>query len=111
MDLAEFLLARIGEDEAAARKVLAEHEMYDWESYLSGAGGYGFSSNLFAERFNPTRVLAECEAKRRIVELAAPWAAYTGENNGMARVVQDMNLRLLALPYADHPDYRSEWAP
>lgn len=52
-------------------------------------------------RHDPARVLAECEATRRIVE----WATTEGhEQWGVGPV-----LNLLALPYADHPDYRAEW--
>lgn len=44
-----------------------------------------------------TRAYAECEAKRRIVD----WARYALE--------PDAVLLALALPYADHPDYREVW--
>ena len=45
-------------------------------------------------RWDPARVVAECESKRRILE----------------RHEQDEEiLRVLALPYADHRDYRDEW--
>jgi hypothetical protein len=49
-------------------------------------------------RWDPARVLAECAAKRRIVEM------YAGQHG------QPYVLHFLALPYADHPDYRQEWA-
>jgi len=84
-DLAEFLLARIAEDEAAYESA--------YVAYLDGFP------------FTPTRVLAECETKRRIVELCAYWQRPVDGLDG-----EDI-LRLLALPYADHPDYREEWRP
>lgn len=72
--------------------------------------------------WDPTRVLADCEAKRRIVALHAPArtarAVAEGRDYKSCPVcdpfppVDDPNpgpcetLRLLALPYTDHPDYR-----
>ena len=48
----------------------------------------------------PARVLAEVDAKRRILEEASSmvWRDSLG-----------YFLRLLALPYAGHPGYREEW--
>ena len=89
MNLSEFLLARIAEDEMQARKHLLDADRHGWGSY-------------------PARVLAECDAKRRIVELADRddnWR-YGMHSEAIGEV-----LRLLALPYADHPDYREEWRP
>ncbi len=86
MDLVRFLFERIAEDEAAARR----------------AHGARVPPGLFG----PGRVLADCAAKRGIVELQRAdlmddpddWRA-------------DEILRLLALPYADHPAYQPEWRP
>jgi hypothetical protein len=76
-------------------------------------------------RHDPARVLAEVEAKRRIVESAAeimdrgafPEGVSDGRDpdevesdEGLAALAE-YHLRLLALPYADHPDYREEWRP
>lgn len=58
-------------------------------------------------RFDPARVLAECEAKRRVVTAIARWLdAHPDEDHVPAG---DDALCWLALPYADHPDYREEW--
>jgi hypothetical protein len=67
-----------------------------------------------------TRVLAECEAKRRIVALAIadfaeadakhPEQIERSFNAGAAHAWHNA-LRLLALPYADRPGYLAEWAP
>jgi hypothetical protein len=55
-------------------------------------------------RHDPARVLAECEAKRRIVDSeGSPYVE--------GHVPATRTLRFLALPYADHPDYRQEWKP
>lgn len=53
-------------------------------------------------RWDPSRVLAECEAKRRIVSMGSEWL---DEDSGGEL------LKLLALPYAYHPDYQQEWRP
>lgn len=82
-------------------------------------------------RFNPARVLAESEAKRRIVELHplnpywgldryGRWLPREGEpkawycdcqaEDGMIQGEAPCpTLRILALLYDDHPDYREEW--
>jgi hypothetical protein len=55
-------------------------------------------------RWDPARVLAEVEAKRRMLD---ELAALDGDPvNGLAitRMVH-----LLTLPYAEHPDHRTEW--
>jgi hypothetical protein len=118
--LAEFLLARIAEDEAVARAAI----MY--RSRVFG-GDVGEVAPDFDVRPNddlsvpavvvgPERLLAECEAKRRIVEQYAEHADYdnvedsyehaTGRIVGLGEAV-----RLLAEVYGDHPDYREEWRP
>ena len=82
--LTDFLLARIAEDQADAR----EHATGWWP-------------NLW-------RAKAECEAKRRIVESVSHDYRWNKDHAGdLAQMVLD----LLALPYADHPDYREEWKP
>jgi hypothetical protein len=63
-------------------------------------------------RWDPARVLREVEAKRRLLQqfelrgnsVRATVVPATGG-------VWDDLLRLLALPYADRPGYRQEWAP
>jgi hypothetical protein len=94
MTITEFLTARLDEDEAAARENV-EYEDNVWET---------------AGWLPPSRVLAEVEAKRRIVEEAdrySPELEY-GDNGEWAF---EVTLRLLALPYADHPDYDEAWRP
>jgi len=84
MSIVEFLLARIAEDEEVAQA-----------------------------RHDPARVLAECEAKRRIVGLHErrpdwPDCQECGDRD-YQKPWPCSTLRLLALPYSDHPDYRPEW--
>lgn len=78
-------------------------------------------------RWDPARVLAEVEAKRqiikhetsgRVVDQGAPEHTFTksptqDDEAWMERwtqpIVDTPVLRMLALPYADHSDYRPEW--
>lgn len=82
-----FLLARYDEDERDL--ALARYDGDEW--YIPDA----------ARR---DRLTVDLEAKRRIVELH-------GESEFCERIVMFEVLCLLALPYADHPDYREEWRP
>lgn len=101
MTLAEFLLARIAEDEDVATNWL-RFEVRD-----GVPGNYAI----------PDRVRAECEAKRRIIELHSDGGKdWNGERfvhfcHSCRTPWPCLTLRALALPYADHPDYREEWRP
>ncbi len=94
MTLADFLLARIAEDEKFA--------VTDWPAGRAWSG-----SGLPPD---PTRIAAECEAKRRIIEECRGWLEEPGDDYG-AKALASMTLRLLALRYTDHPDYREGWRP
>jgi hypothetical protein len=104
--LTDFLLARIAEDEAAAR-----HR----DTVTFGAERRRVANEALHDPFDPARVLAECEAKRRIVdyrEQVASESAATGVPIFEAQLsAYDAALRALAVPYAEHPDYRDEWRP
>jgi len=84
MTITEFLKARIAEDEERAQRV----RRYG----LDGGGGF----------FGAGRVLGECAAKRAIIE--------TQSVPKIVAVPNPFILRALATVYADHPDYRQEWA-
>jgi hypothetical protein len=93
--LADFLLARIAEDESLLDP--------DWLVY--GGKGEVWTTEAVA------RVRAECEAKRKIIEQwdCAQYPVSDADN------AIDMELTLtlmhLAAVYADHPDYNEEWRP
>jgi hypothetical protein len=108
MTLTEFLLARIAEDMAAV-VMMPPHP-------------------TFVDRvIDRKHLLAECEAKRRIIEEHAPVISYPAlvcPHGEVMRpegpLVCDMcgqtggsyscaTLAYLAAVYADHPDYREEW--
>lgn len=108
--LTDFLLARLAEDEAAAntahRESMRGHagpgfarSRVAWAAQAEGVRGYDL-----IERMTPARVLAEVEAKRRIVNRFA-WAHDIGGTEEQATMID------LASAYADHPDYNESWRP
>lgn len=151
--LAEFLLERIAAREAAA-EVVADNWAdptwrsgwyeygEDWTVSVEGSGCVAEKlmeeDALFIAANDPAYVLADCAAKRRIVELHRP---YRYANDFQAAVFDSLEdaqaadadrdwdddcsscgrwdeypvaspcptLRALALPYVDHPDFREEW--
>lgn len=96
MTITEFLEARIAEDEAAAER-----------------GGYHNGGSVFANDnygcllVQPARVLAECAAKRTILEFRA--VLEKGAAPGMHMAVYQ-TVKCLAAVYSDHPDYDKGWA-
>jgi hypothetical protein len=116
--LTDFLLARVAEDEAEIG-VLGPYQHDD----SAGPNGVGWGEvGAISEvlMISHARVLAECEAKRRIVEWAGRHAHAADEkdpdpatrsfNAGAAWASYNI-VRTLAAVYSDHPDYRSEWRP
>lgn len=96
LTLADFLLARIAEDEEDVTNARYDPSDHWW----------------LPDAAYPKRLLAECEAKRRIVErgrLTEAWIPTTDERSIGAINANRFTLQHLALPYADHPDYREEW--
>jgi hypothetical protein len=128
-ELTDFLLARITDDEAVARATSGQPWSATVPRMVHADGGFRIKSRYVAStdhdedrahiaRWNPARVLAECEAKRRIVDAevlrdVGPASHYVSPDVHAAIAGRTATpvLRLLALPYADHPEYRSEWAP
>ena len=115
--IVEFLLARIAEDEAIAREALAPANMHPYgdrsmpptrpedvpdemRGYLGGPWGE------HAARWDMTRALAECAAKRAIVALHPEMF---GHCRGCAdETFPCRTLLALTIPYANHPDYQAE---
>ena len=106
MSLSEFLLARINDDEAEARRAadgpfsITSTPYGETFGIVTAGGGDYLEEQWFA--VDPARVLAECKAKRAIVEYA------TGHNTGDVEMVPI--LEVMASVYAGHPDYRGHWA-
>lgn len=110
MMLTEFLLARIAEEHALAEETLAAgHARYGEENYDGVQHRTAYEPDDGWLLTSPLRVLAECEAKRRIVEHAAAnpmtWGSYSGDWD----FAFDFVLPELAEVYSDHPDYQAEW--
>lgn len=133
IDLPSWLLEQIAEDERIARQ--AGEGQVGWATYRDADGGMLYTSPVAShgggvwvtagEETSPTtvtvlfdqaRLLAECDAKRRIVEQMVPmvaqlerwvedeWGPMGDDNPGRL-------LRVLALPFADREGYREEWRP
>lgn len=111
--LDEFLLARIAEDKRIATDAATATGSEEWTEAAE-----------HVRRHDPARVLAECTAKRRLVLACRdvrPDRAFLGARpEGLAdfpltpadqHQLAALTLALLALPYADHPEYRQEWRP
>jgi hypothetical protein len=134
MTIIEFLKARIAEDEAAeARKVSLISEKINNAfgecslQYIGaneviitphgGRTGFHMSAAEFdAEYTEPApdqRMLAECAAKRAILE---QWESpdgigpFTGDVDAGYVMGIDTAVRALAAVYKEHPDYRQEWS-
>ena len=107
--LSRFLLARIEEEEALAR----EHFDVEggprgrWELTLAWDQDITEPIDLL---IHPTRVVAECKAKREIVDLYDPHD-YADDGGIGSSWVMKQALEALAAVYSDHPDYRASWRP
>jgi hypothetical protein len=119
MTLADFLLARVAEDEAAIEGTAANEFVRTGESFsarfMSYESDHTYQDSAYVDRFDPARMLAECEAKRRIIrqyERARFAVAVTEAQEPFLRGVAtglDAAMIVLAQPYVDHPDYNPEW--
>ncbi|MFD9174677.1 DUF6221 family protein [Streptomyces diastaticus] len=148
-DLIAFLRARLDEDEARARAlppgpwtwrkgeaattspgdalvgvdgqpVLSASDPDEYMAWITRADGF----DAYLQQMQPARVLAEVEAKRRVVGECAYWNErmeaeavnppkfpQPGLDLGLLLDAMNPILRHLAAPYADHPDYRDAWRP
>lgn len=124
LTVTDFVLARIAEDEAVARAAgpdgrplgghwvsrypdQPDYHMYgEYGWFISGAdvetddSEWGKSVADHITRHDPARVLAQCAAMRKIVELAKVY-----DSTGLEEVL----IRLASI-WSDHPDWREEWA-
>ena len=120
MELVDFLLQRIAEDEWTAKRALELHltarladqsetvarrygsqeppdvpnapDLLWWtaQDVVQWLGGYG-----------PARIQAECEAKRRILDIDIDSGFHPANREILAAMV---------FPYRNHPDYDPAWA-
>lgn len=102
VSVGEFLLARIEDAEDLA---IRQHDISMcvaiWHRRLDQLDREWADCNCGV----PDRVLAECEAIRRIVQSFPVGPESIGEWDEAAWTV----LTTLAQPYADHADFRDEW--
>lgn len=130
----EFLLARITEDEAVA--LAAQSGPWNFVPDSSGDGIFGPSHSVVHPggyngrygsvinpqdgehivRWEPARVLSDCEAKRTVLEQYQYLRDDYLDEEGPNAPNVDLELeqlawvvRVLATPYIGHPDYREEW--
>jgi hypothetical protein len=126
-DLVEFLTARLDEDEQVARDAAVDAG----GTWKPGAGVWGDLDEVFPvvydegrptpdqaahiARHDPARVLADVAAKRQLVVALAGYVPadmhFLDDVTASRAHVALLGLTHLALPYADHPDYREEWKP
>jgi len=115
--LTEFLLARIAEDERAALEAQGyEQSDRDGPRLIHACDYLGPELADHIARWSPERVLADCQAKRRIVEEyvdALKWDNTIAGDHGIhgQRMGIEFAVRALALPYADHEQFQEEWKP
>jgi len=136
MTLTEFLLARIGEDEAMAKAVTpgpwriektsshmdsetwAVADIERFRGYTNHvACGEDKRLAIYIARHDPARVMAECEAKRWIMKIHTEGLDdfdgselySTGCDGCRSALWPCPTILALILPYADHPDYQPEW--
>jgi hypothetical protein len=121
--LRDFLLARILEEETLAQEAIdARPDTHAW-SDVTGPEGAHFA------HWNPWRVLSSCVTKRLILAahrdvgagldrraepdraLKAHACSTCGQYDEYAIEWPCYTLRVLALEWVEHPDYRIEWRP
>jgi hypothetical protein len=128
-ELIAWLRQQLDEDERVARAAdsgrwLPEDKGITFEYRADDFHGGEAQARLVADtranqwhiaNWDPARVLAEVEAKRRILE-AAPdegdsvrYGNWASCGDGCAATVQLEVIKLLAQPYAGQPGWREEW--
>lgn len=131
MTIRDFLEARISEDELAATEGIS--------GQADPASGWGYKDHALTPhvgiiheavqaehiiRWHPARVLAECAAKRAIIDehstqevasldretWAQPFIVCKRCAMGVRQIVAPCpTIKAIAAIYADHPDYKDEW--
>lgn len=118
--LTDFLGRRLAEDEAAARGIQNEGAGWNDEFHRGDMSGPTRDDEYSALVIGAARVLAEVEAKRRIVEreterLREQWRRRMDEHrqtfDEWLKPPYGETLRDLASVYADHPEFDEAWRP
>lgn len=109
MTITAFLLARIAEDEEQARQAIVKREAvaYTHPPQVPDMALAAFEDvGVPAVLVGPERVLADCEAKRALVQAFENVNTSRG-NDAMSRL--EPLMRRFAGAYAQHPDFDSVW--
>lgn len=141
-DLTDFLLARVAEDEQAARAAASGAWTYGDIDSVAGGTIYdptvaiacvewdnepvdprirrtrlesqADATGVHIARHDPVRVLADCQARRQIIERyqhkAESMARYPNQGNANGLVALTEVLQLMAQSWRDHPDFDPAWA-
>jgi hypothetical protein len=97
MNIAEFLEARIEEDERRAGSGWSSLGVERWAT-----------DNYGRNALTPSAVLAECAAKRAVMD--AQRTQEDDDDPSAWIVASNVLLKSLATVYKDHPDYQQEWS-
>lgn len=137
VDLVAFLLARLAELEETASRAGGSVWHVRGEGPSRGLvvegdglmiydeGGHDEYQAAHIARHSPENVLADVASKHRLIELAFQHAATIDGEWGCCHTSVEIragqchsthpnhmiDLQLLAIPFAVHPDYREEWKP
>ncbi len=106
--------AQLDEDERVAQWALRQRQEDGSDWWWNNPDESSGAENLIA-RWDPARVLAEVEAKRRILDehprMPEDWGTdYAGDCRTCSDPHPCKTVRLLALPHAGRPGYLREWA-
>jgi hypothetical protein len=123
-ELVQFLRARLDEDEQTARRAggaWADGPAANWVTAASSGDAsepahrvalvVADGERAHIVRHDPARVLRDIEAKRDLLRVAERAHDYHETfTSGFASALEGV-LRLFAVAYAEHPDYRTERRP
>jgi hypothetical protein len=109
-EVAEFLLSRLADDEMVALVAARGDEVF---GPLAQYADDEYDPRLLhAQRWRPDRIRIEIETRKHIVQIHSTEAhRCPGVDDSRPEPTGCPTLRLLALTYADHPQYRDEWRP
>lgn len=137
VEIAAFLAARLGEDEATAKAATAgpwefegddptDDELYSIHDGIVDLTGVTVAftrdrqvaNGRHMARHDPTRTIREVEASRALIErykracaVRESVVSFTaGQDDGYRQACLDA-IRDLAAIHSDHPDYQQEWKP
>jgi hypothetical protein len=100
--LVTFLLARLDEDEVAARTHLRGREFLPFESIVQTAD--------HGARHGPLRVLREVTASRAVVQMCRDSSLAQRDRLGAGRTeLAEAMIVAMATVFAQHPDFDPEW--